>query len=431
MRTGSQAALEREVDDVARALHRRGAVAESIALLRGALARDGSQASSRQLLEAALAGGPLGAPSTTVELGYELVDAWIRRGMLVEALALLGGTALGSREKGREWANLLGELLAPVPVDADDSLRAMYTELVTGGASVALTLLEERERQAPPMPAWAGRRLALLRWMLLDNAEVLDATDGPDATAPSELAAVLGVVLKRGLLAGRAAVSELAARTPADRDAARTLAALDVLVASVEEEAQRVGASTKTMPMVGLTAALLQLRMGNLREAMALLERRADDSPDGARARRLLEEVDVLSRVLEGQPATQDEELSRETTQLGPLFDEPTLDQRLDRQDTSSAHIVLPDDAEPSGRLTLVEIGRGEGRTVEQSSADQQAEALVSEGRLDEAEQVYRGLLALFPHRVEWGRRADELRRQRLRQSAPDGVLVRAIRPIK
>lgn len=435
MRTASQAEVDREVADVARALQRRGSVAESIALLRGAVSRDGAQATSTDLLARATAGEDLGGPSTTVELGYGLVDSWIRRGMLVEALALLGGTSLGSRDKGKEWANLLGELLAPVPVDAEDALRAMYRQLMTGGASVALTLLEERDRKEPPMAAWARRRLEVLRWMLLDNAEVLDAEAG-DALAPSELAATVGVLVRRGLTAGHAALREFVGQHPSNRDALRALEAVDLIVANLEEEAARLGGGNKTMPMVGHPAAMMQLRMGNLREALSVYERMIRERDDD-RARVLAAEVEVLLRVLDGQPVTEDDDaFESEVTQMrGDMFaDEPTLEELAG----ATKEVRLPEYPEEaperSGPIPVTAMGIPEGdggATVQQPSAEEHAEALVVHGRIQEAEQIYRGLLDVWPDRVDWARRADELRQMRAERADVGGVLVRVILPVK
>ncbi len=438
MRTASQAEVDREVADVAKALQRRGSIAESVALLRGAVSRDGAQISSKDLLARAVAGEDLGGPSTTVELGYGLVDSWIRRGMLVEALALLGGTTLGSRDKGREWANLLGELLAPVPVDAEDALRSMHRQLVTGGASVALTLLEERDRKAPPMPAWARRRLELLRWMLLDNAEVLDA-ETSDALAPNELAGVLGVLVRRGLTAGHAALREFVDQHPTNRDGVRALEAVDTLALNLQEEAAKLGGGNKTMPMVGHPAAMMQLRMGNLREALSLYERLIRDRDD-ERARVLAAEVELLLRVLDGQPADDGLEFEGEVTQMrgGDAFaDEPTLDELAG----ATKEILLPEwpeeaaaVPEKSGRIPVTAMGVPEGdggATIQQPSAEEHAETLVVQGRLQEAEQIYRGLLDVWPDRVDWARRADELRAMRAEVSAAGGVLVRVILPVK
>lgn len=433
MRSASQAEVDREVGDVAKALHRRGSVTESVALLRASVARDAEQAGAKRLLEMALAGEDLGGPSTTVELGYGLVDTWIRRGMLVEALALLGGTSLGSRDKGREWANLLGELLAPVPVDAEDVLRAMHRQLMTGGASVALTLLEERDRKAPAMPAWARRRLELLRWMLLDNAEVLDAVES-DALAPSELAGAVTVLVRRGLTAGLAALRELVGRRPELADGHRALEALETLAANIQEETARAGSGHHTMPMVGHPAAVMQIRMGNLREALALYERLIREHDD-ERARVLAAQVELLLRVLDGQPADGGDALVEEVTQTRGA--EAFPDESTVEDHGRTKEITLPDGPaavpEESAKFAVADLaGGGEGgATLQQPSAEEHAERLVAQGRVHEAEQIYRGLLDVWPDRADWARRADELRQMRSELADAGGVLVRIILPVK
>ncbi len=439
--------VERQVADVARALHQRGSTGEGVTLLRGALRRDQSQRSTRELLEVLSAGGSPSA-SGVVEFDLGLVDGWIRRGMLVEALALLGGTSLGSRELGREWANLLGELLAPVPVEAEAVLVEMYEQLLSGGASVALTLLEERDRQQPAMPAWATRRLELLRWMLLDNAEVAHSFSAGDHLSPSELAGVLEVAERKGLRAGHVAVKAFVEMHPGHADGARTLEALENILGDLDRQASLLAKNNKTMPMVGHTAALMQLRMGNLRPAAKVYASMVEGGGDD-RASSLLSEVQVLLRVLDGQPADGAfEPLEGEVTQLlasGPGTDQPFPDDEPTTSDPSAAVIAtaqMPRFELPKSSPSQQEGGHPAGLgppvgvdlapTTQQPAADRHAEKLVAQGRLEEAEALYHGLLDVAPERTEWQRRIVELRGMREhRDAAPAGVLVRIIVPVK
>jgi hypothetical protein len=237
---GSQSAdAHRQVNAVARVLYATGAMSEGIALLRGAKAREGTSPELERLLAQMVAGERV-APGETTELDLSLVDAWIRRGMLVEALALLGGTSLGTAETGQEWANLLGELLAPVPVDAEPTLLEMHRQLLGGGAGVALTLLEDRAKTSPGLPAWALRRLEVLRWMLLDNASSAESDPTHDGSGPTALArAILQPLIRRNVPAAVEAARAFAADHPDDRDAGGVAEALANLYA--ETERQEIG----------------------------------------------------------------------------------------------------------------------------------------------------------------------------------------------
>jgi len=448
---GSQADVDREVTDVARALHQRGSTDEALALLRGALCRDPAQPGARALMAQLTDGQPVDGPRRSMELGLSLCDAWVRRGMLVEALSLLGGTPLGSGDMGREWANLLGELLAPVPVDAEAVLVEMHRQLVTGGASVALTLLEERDRNEPALPAWATRRLELLRWMLLDNAASAPADADGDRLAPSLLAAKLSSIRRRGLAAALHAMRELLDGEPEHRDGARVLEALETLQNDIDRQASLAGASNKTMPMHGHTAAVMQVRMGNLDVAKRLYEKLVDQDDDD-RARLMLSSIDVIERALAGEPID-DDELTGEATVMRPSLpdeheplgqgfeDERTVDEpmpRLDELDLTT-ETRLPESSPPpekSGKIAAVittrEAPPDHGPTTKLPSADRHAEALVAQGRLEEAEDVYRGLADVHPERRELSLRADELRR--IRQTGAvvaDGVVVRVILPVE
>jgi len=448
---GSQADIDRELTDVARALHQRGSSDEAVALLRGALCREPTQIAARKLMRQLTEGQPVEGPRRSIELGLSLCDAWVRRGMLVEALALLGGTPLGSGDMGREWANLLGELLAPVPVDAEATLVEMHRQLLTGGASVALTLLEERDRKAPSLPAWATRRLELLRWMLLDNAASAPADADGDRLAPSLLAAKLSVIRRRGLTAGLTALRELLDAEPDHPDAGRVLEALETLQHDIDRQAGLVGASSKTMPMHGHTAAVMQVRMGNLDIARSLYEKLIAKEDDD-RARLMLASIEVVQRALEGDPL-EDDELAGEATVMRPSVpddhervggdfeDERTVDEPMPRLEdfSKTTETRLPESSPPpekSGKIAAVittqDVPPDHGPTTRLPSADRHAEALVAQGRLEEAEEVYRGLAEVHPERRELSLRADELRRiRRSGAVVADGVVVRVILPVE
>ncbi|MGE0786567.1 MAG: hypothetical protein AB7S26_12925 [Sandaracinaceae bacterium] len=304
---------------VAHALLARGSAYEGVALVRGAIAREPSSAEHRELL-AALLEGNLEDSDETLRLDLALVDAWIRHGMLVEALALLGGTPLGTAEVGQEWANLLGELLAPVPVDAEPTLREMYRELLSGGATVALSLLEDRAKRQPPLPKWAYRRLEVLRWLLIDNARSAE-DERPMSTAGSTaLGACLAEPLgRRNIRDAERAAQSFLERRPHDRDAIAVVDALAKLVAEMEAQAAHAQAQSRTIPMYGPQAAAMQLRMGNLEAAGAVYRRLIDEGAD-RNLRPLLAAVQVLLDVMAGRPVLRhfglDEDDEETTTEL-------------------------------------------------------------------------------------------------------------------
>jgi tetratricopeptide (TPR) repeat protein len=419
--TGSDEASTREVARVARALFDRGSVRESIAMLRGAVARDSSEEECVRILREIAERGKIEGPGSTVEIDLALVDRWIRQGMLVEALALLGGTPMGSLETGREWANLLGELLAPVPVDAEETLVEMHHQLMSGGAPVALTLLDERTRREPKLPAWAVRRLELLRWMLLDNASVAEADPELLSEAPSLLAAALrphvrGRSLKAALEAARACARD----DPDNRDVARTVDALTAMIDEIGRYSGEGGSHSSTMPMYGLPAAAMQLRMGNLDQAR-LLYRKLADKEDDDHARLMVAEVEAVLRALEGV-AVAEEELGGESTQV---FSEDAT-----RQSSPDNRSIPP---EKSGPVVVTTVDRAiDGALTDQVPRPEDvARTLESQGKLDQAEAIYRGLAESFPNELEWIERAEAARAQRLTMERQKGVLVRQIKPVK
>lgn len=430
-----------EVEQVARALLQRGSIRESIALLRGALARDGEEEGCAALLEDIVGGDVSARPTETVELDFGLVDRWIRRGMLVEALALLGGTTMGSMETGREWANLLGELLAPVPVDAEEALVEMHHQLTTGGASVALTLLEERTKREPRLAAWALRRLELLRWMLLDNAAVAEGDAELRDEAPSLLAAAIrGPLNQRNVFAALDAARAFLAEHPDDADAVRCVEALESATAEVERHAADAIVHTRTIPMFGHPAAALQLRMGNLDQACAVYRKMIAKDESDDHARLMLAEVEAILRAVEGEPVVESQ-LGGEATQVFLEDEESTIDSPphpalMDIPTTNLTRMPEARSApEESGPMYVTEITHHEddaATTTESLRADEEAERLVADSELVAAEAIYRSLASARPDEPRFVRRADELReRIAAAHAEADGVLVRAIKSVK
>ncbi|MEZ4249757.1 MAG: hypothetical protein R3B99_16125 [Polyangiales bacterium] len=315
--------------DVARAMVARGAFREAEIVLRGALARGGHDGDAHFALATLERGGSL-PPGATPTLDLELVDRWIREGWLVEASALLAGVDLG--QLAEEWSNLLGELLSPVPAHAEEALVHMHRELLSGGASVALAILEDRLREGA-LPGWAERRLALLRWMLLDNAGSAPDDDAPTGMAPSALAAVLRVPLAQRNLEGVHEAAEAYARSrPDDVDARALLPMTALLAREMTTQLQTELTGFQTVPVAGRPAAAMQLRMGNLDGATSIYRSLASKSPGDSLLQQLFDAVRGLQRVLEGRPVV-DRSFApppRETTREKVDFDDHTENESVD-----------------------------------------------------------------------------------------------------
>ncbi len=283
--------------DVARAMIGAGATREAELVLRATAARDAMDGESRRSLGLLVRSGAL-PPGPTPRLDLSVVDAWIRHGMLVEALAVLTGVNLDG--PASEWANLLGELLAPVPAHAEQCFVDMHAELLRGGASVALAILQDRTAQGP-VPSWAERRLDLLRWMLLDNARTLE-DDEETEEAASPLAAVLRGPLAERSLERMLEVAEVFAEAhPKDADARDAVRMLELLVVEAEAGLGEQEFSVQTVPVFGRPAAAMQLKMANLKGAYSIYERLTETQPGDPTVRALHEAVRGIQRVLEGR----------------------------------------------------------------------------------------------------------------------------------
>jgi hypothetical protein len=426
---------ELDAEHAARALLARGSIREGIALLRGAVARDSEEEGCAALLREAIAGRLPTEASDKDVIALPLVDRWIRRGMLVEALAVLSGTPMASEETGREWANLLGELLAPVPVDAEETLVEMHKQLLTGGASVALTLLDERAKREPILPAWATRRLEVLRWMLLDNAGTAESHPVLSGEAPTAFAvAIRDAVNRRDLMAALAAAREFARAEPDDPSPPRVERAIEAILAEIERHREDGLLSSRTMPMFGHPAAAMQLRMGNIAQAGVVYKKLLDKNRSDAHSADMLEHIEALMRSTRGEPAAL------------PDVDDTTIGgQREEGADlaipVTSINALPPSMARaapeksgpvPVGNLPNVPEGVSfddEETTTQLPSAQDEAERLAAAGNLEEAEGIYRALAEAQPDNVQWHRRAEEMKA--MREGRSSDVLVRVILPVE
>ncbi len=284
--------------DVARALHARGQSFEAEVIVLGALARDPSDTDARSASMAIRRGQRLGAPATEPAIDLRLVDRWIRAGMLVEALALLVANPIeGEEQRVQEWADLLGELLAPVPAHAEPVFVEMHRQLLRGAGTVAMAVLEDRGAEGP-LPAWASRRLALLRWMLLDNAQS-QVREEKAELATSPLAQALQVPLaQRSLVGARDAAGTFVQQHPEDDEAAEVLLALEALVDEMSAHDHMDLMGGQTVPVMGRPAASMQLQMASLEGAAALYRKLASGQVKIPEARGLLMSVETVLRAL-------------------------------------------------------------------------------------------------------------------------------------
>jgi len=247
-------------------------------------------------------------------------------------------------------------------------------------------------------------------------------------------------VNRRDLRGALEAARVFAAGRPGDRDAERTVETLESILGEMQR-AEEQGADTHTIPMFGHPAALMQLRMGNLAQACVVYRKLIARHPDDDRARLMLADIEALLRAVAGEPVA-DDELGGDATQMvGYPDDESTLD-ALPSSDALGIPVTnitqLPDRRsapERSGPVPVTHVGLPEGmddqNTTQTPRPDLEAERLAGEGKLAEAESIFRRLARMEPERHEWERRASEVCARRLAAEAREGVLVRAIVSVK
>jgi hypothetical protein len=291
-------------DHVARALLQRGARDSARHLLRAAVRRDASELACAALLKALEARPDAAVSGPEIALDLPLVDAYLARGMLLEARALLTGVGLDRSGPGAERARAIDELIAPIPPDAPPVFLEAARHLLTGGAAIALSLLDEQHLRGTPLPGWADARRRTLRRLLLDYA----ARGGDDATTGSssrdealDLRALVGrLVGARDVAGALARLRAHCAADPRDLDAAVAAHALERLWTALHaRDAQPVEqGGMRTVPMSPSHTGDLNARMGNLEEAERIYRRVVMDDPANAAVREMLADVQAVRRYI-------------------------------------------------------------------------------------------------------------------------------------
>ncbi len=296
-------------DHVARVLVRLGARDEAVVLLRGAIERDSGEKACAALLRAVEARPDASVWGPDLALDLPLVDAYARRGMLVEALAVLRGGALGQSEEGRAREAMLEELLAPPPADAGPKAHQVAHQLATGGAAMALSLLQDL---GDAQGDWVLRCRVLLQRLLYDDAEEVPTSATSPSIRPggSPLGEALHTKLGARDLSGALEAARVYAKQHSGEiDAQAAVAALERLLAAVEARSKEMfeaGAAKRTAPMKGHPLAELHVRMGNLEEAARFYRRIVLEDPHDATAHERLADCETVRRVIEvrGSAAT-------------------------------------------------------------------------------------------------------------------------------
>jgi len=290
-----------------------------MSLLRAAIRRDPGERACAALIKALEARPDAAVSGPELVLDLPLVDDYVARGMLLEARAELSGAGPDAAGPGFDRARALDELLSPVPEGAEPALIEAFRHLLTGGASLSLSLIEEHLQRGEALPPWAAHRRSVLRRLLLDR--VLDsATSGAHAVtaasgqlapgdAESDANALASIVTRliqeRDLRGAAARLQAHCASAPYDVAAVVAAAALERIVVVLDQrDPPPDRMDTRTAPMGAGKVADLNLRMGNLVEAERLYRRTLLDDPENAQLRTMLDDVQSVRRFLDSPAAT-------------------------------------------------------------------------------------------------------------------------------
>jgi tetratricopeptide (TPR) repeat protein len=171
--------------------------------------------------------------------------------------------------------------------------------------------------------------------------------------------------------------------------------------------------------MFGHPAAAMQMRMGNLKQACVVYRKLLAKHPDDELGRTMLEHTEAVMRAVRGEPVVDDYQAFDETTNQDG---EPLFDLNIPPTAVTGTPVL-----ERSGR-TPVRLPLPEG--VEEDDPVEQAEHYLAEGRLEEAEAIYRQLAQDDPDNPEWLQRSEAVRAAR--EGETNGVvLVRVIRTVE
>lgn len=308
-------------------------------LLRAATRRDPGERACAALLRALEARPDAAVSGPEVELDLSLAEAYVARGMFLEARAVLIGAGLDRVSPGADHARVLDELLAPLPADAEPELLQAFRHLMTGGASLSLSLVEEHVQRGQALPPWAARRRTVLRALLLDHvlesaaqaatepgsqaAPVLHGASGEPSALARETARL---VAERDLRGAVAQLRAHCASAPDDVSAAIGAEALERLLHVLETRDGLPDAiDTRTLPMGPQKVAELHLRMGNLAESERLYRRVVLDQPENLELRAMLDDVQAVARFLASPsapvapraPAAQSRPVDAAATEIG------------------------------------------------------------------------------------------------------------------
>ncbi len=284
-------------------------------LLRAATRRDPGERACAALLKALEARPDAAVSGPEVELDLSLAEDYVARGMFLEARAVLSGAGLDRVPPGADHARVLDELLAPLPDDAEPELLQAFRHLMTGGASLSLSLVEEHVQRGQALPPWAARRRTVLRALLLDHALESAASVAQAATAPgsqeapepqapgaepSELAREIArLIAERDLRGAVAQLRAHCATSPDDISAAIGAEALERILRVLEtRDGMPDVIDTRTLPMGPQKVAELHLRMGNVAEAERLYRRVVVNQPENLELRAMLDDVQAVTRFL-------------------------------------------------------------------------------------------------------------------------------------
>lgn len=374
-------------DQIVFALWRRGDLGAAEEYAISALTRDDPSRLQLQEQLAAIRAGhrpPPGAAAGPPPLDLSLVMSLVERNRYYEARCLLYAIGLGGEAFARELAQLLDEVLAPLPRGADPSFGAVLQLIRVGQAPSALRALEEVRREPGLLPdSWERRCRALHalvhgRW-----------NDKPPSVEAYTRDTVVAYLWARDLPG-----AWQAARAAGAHELANALQRLmDATERALPESSGGDGFEPQTVPMEGHRLCEFQIRMGAFDQADAGYRALLRQDPDDERARGHLADVITVLRALGEEPAPMP---SRRMSVDWLRKNEPRMGSGWASGSEKPEFVSFADATDEDDSTGVLEAAR-------------EAELLLKLGKAEQALAIYRILVLRYPRHPTYRRRIAEI----------------------
>lgn len=253
------------VDQVARALCKRGRREHAVELLRAAVRRNpAGEPTAEALLRAIEARPDAKVAGPELSLDFKLVDAYLEKGWFAEAKAILDGAGLRTSPELQERGKCV-DLLTAVDEDSAPRLREAEMNAANGEGRLAIAMFDQWVSANGPLPSKLREKHELLKLLLAPS----EADTSSSPTLPLVVRSCLDAIEKKGAKAAVEVARKHLSEQPNDAMTASFLDALERILKEPDHAAAKSD-SSQTMAMNDGDRAEVQACMGHFGEALRL-----------------------------------------------------------------------------------------------------------------------------------------------------------------